>query len=542
MGLKTALRLASILALSATRTQRKLDEGKGFAKKPVLNLYFAAALFSIVALLLYSFSHNVGLLLARLVYSQASVFIPSFFTFFAMMYSLMYEFGQSSSAASTDMINWLPIRAEDYVLASTLSTLYYVSPMFGAIMGASLGAAVYAGALDLFSLSTALGLMSAFLGAFVLEAVRALMNRTSGVLGGRGRAALYIRMVLSLLLMASFYLIYNTEIMFRIVGWFSGNVNRAWFVPLLWPSLVVVSFMRADTLGVVGYSVLSLAITSLAFVVSTRLRTRYWAPAPVSYRMGSSGVSITGSGGLGLLGFSAPVAALIRKDLRSLVRRREMWRVIIMPFLFVMYMFINADYRFLWDPTLSPLERTARLAGFGIVAVLFALYMALSSIGQEGGSFDNLRGPPLTAGQITKAKVVASFIPAASLFSLLLLVLLAVIRPPWEMAVTFTVVGVLLVLEAALCGMVGGAWYPSFREVPQALYYTPWGSIVSMFILVVAALGTVAPVSLSVAGSLLGLGLTWATVISAVIAAFVCLILYRTAVRLVDGILEERMM
>ena len=97
-----------------------------------------------------------------------------------------------------------------------------------------------------------------------------------------------------------------------------------------------------------------------------------------------------------------------------------------MPFLFVMYMFINTDYRFLWDPMMSPLQRTAQLAGFGIVAVFFAMYMAMSSIGQKGGSFDNLRGPPLTAWQITKAKVAASFIPAASLFSLLLLILLLI--------------------------------------------------------------------------------------------------------------------
>jgi hypothetical protein len=540
MGFKIALRFASILALSTVRGRKRL--GRKLVRRPIFNLYVSAILFLVVAVSLFGLAHNVELFLARLVYTQVAIFIPSFVAFFAMMYSLMYEFGQSSGAASTDMINWLPISAGDYVLASTLSTLYYVSPMVAAIIGASLGVAVHLGSLDLFFLSSALGLMSAFLGAFVLEAVRALMNRTSGVLGGRGRAALYLRMVLSLLLMASFYLVYNTEMLFRIVGWFSGSVNRAWFVPLLWPSLVVVSFMRADSLGVVGYSVLSVATTSLAFVVSARLRSRYWAPAPVSYRMGSSGVSITGRGGFGLLGFSAPVAALIRKDLRSLVRRREMWRVIIMPFLFVMYMFINAEYSFLWDSTLSPLERTARLAGFGIVAVLFALYMALSSIGQEGGSFDNLRGPPLTAGQITKAKVAASFIPAASLFSLLLLVLIAVIRPPWEMAVAFAVVGALLVLEATLCGMVGGAWYPSFREVPQAIYFTPWGSIVSMFILVVAALGTVAPVSLSVAGALLGLGLAWATAISAAIAILVCLVLYRTAVRLVDRILEERMM
>ena len=540
MGFKIALRFASILALSTVRGRKQL--GRKLVKRPIFNLYVSAILFPVVAVSLFGLAHNVELSLARLVYNQVTIFIPSFVAFFTMMYSLMYEFDQASSAASTDMINWLPIRPEDYVLASTLSTLYYVSPMVGAIMGASLGVAVHVGALGLFFLSSALGLMSAFLGAFVLEAVRALMNRTSGVLGGRGRAALYLRMVLSLLLMASFYFLYNTEVLFRIVGWFSGSVNRAWFVPLLWPSLVVVSFMGADTLGVVVYSVLSLATTSLAFVVSARLRSRYWAPAPVSYRMGSPGVSITGRGGFGLLGFSAPVAALIRKDLRSLVRRREMWRVIIMPFLFVMYTFINAEYSFLWDATLSPLERTARLASFGIVAVFFAMYMAMSSLGQEGGSFDNLRGSPLTAGQITKGKVAASFIPAASLFSLLLLVLLAVIRPPWEMVVAFAVVGALLVLEAALCGMVGGARFPSFREVPQALYFTPLGSLLGMFILVVAALGTVAPLSLSVAGSFPGLGLAWATVISAVIAVFVCLVLYRVAVRLVDGILEERMM
>ena len=540
MGFKIALRFASILALSTVRGRKQL--GRKLVKRPIFNLYVSAILFLVVAVSLFGLAHNVELSLARLVYNQVTIFIPSFVAFFTMMYSLMYEFDQASSAASTDMINWLPIRPEDYVLASTLSTLYYVSPMVGAIMGASLGVAVHVGSLDLFSLSSALGLMSAFLGAFVLEAVRALMNRTSGVLGGRGRAALYLRMVLSLLLMASFYFLYNTEILFRIVGWFFGNVNRAWFVPLLWPSLVVISFMRADTLGVVGYSVLSLATTSLAFVVSARLRSRYWAPAPVSYRMGSSGVSITGRGGFGLLGFSAPVAALIRKDLRSLVRRREMWRVLLMPLMTLILLFVNGSYSPVWDPTLTPFERTLWLSSFGLVAVFLTLYMALASIGQEGGSFDNLRVPPLTAGQITMAKVAASFIPGVFLVSLILLFLLAMIRPPWEIALAFAVPGALLILEAALCGMIGGARFPSFREVPQSLYFTPLGTIIGIFILVVAGFCTFAPIYLGVTGSLLGLGLTWAILVSVIVSALVCLILYRVAVRLVYRILEERMM
>jgi len=540
MGFKIALRFASILALSSVRSRKKVS--KRLVKRPVYNLYVAAIIFPVLAVSLFRMVHNVDLTLARLVYFQVAIFVPSFIAFFAMMYSLMYEFGQSSSAASTDMINWLPIRPQDYVLASTLSTLYYVSPMVAAFIGGSLGVAVHVEALDLFFLSSALGLMSAFLGAFVLEAVRALMNRTSGVLGGRGRAALYIRMVLSLLLMASFYLIYNTEILFRIIGWFSGNVNKAWFMPLLWPSLVITSYMRADALGAVGYAFVSLAATSLAFVASARLRRMYWAPAPVSYRLGSSGVSITGRGALGLLGFSAPVAALIRKDLRSLVRRREMWRVIIMPFLFIMYTFINTDYSFLWNPMLSPFERTAQLVSFGFVAVFLSLYMALASIGQEGGAFDNLRIPPLTAKEITKAKTAASFISGLFLSSFIIFILLAIIRPPWEISMAFTVPGVLLVLEAALCGMIGGARYPSFKEVPQSLYFSPLGSVIGIIILIVVGVCTFLPIYLGSTGALLGLGLSWAILISVVIATLVCLILYRTAVRLVDGILEERMM
>lgn len=104
------------------------------------------------------------------------------------------------------------------------------------------------------------------------------------------------------------------------------------------------------------------------------------------------------------------------------------------------------------------------------------------------------------------------------------------------------VVGSLLVLEATLCGMVGGALFPSFKEVPQALYFTLLGSIIGMFLLVVAALVTMAPIFMSGAGALPGLGLIWVTAISAAMAILVCLVLYRTAVHLVDGILEERMM
>ena len=137
MGLKTALRIASILTLSTVRSRTRL--GKKLVKRPVFNLYVAAILFTVVAVFLFGLAHNVDLSLAQLVYNQVTIFLPSFIAFFTMMYSLMYEFDQSSSAASTDMINWLPISAGDYVLASTLSTLYYVSPMVGAIMGASLG-------------------------------------------------------------------------------------------------------------------------------------------------------------------------------------------------------------------------------------------------------------------------------------------------------------------------------------------------------------------------------------------------------------------
>ncbi|MQY82963.1 hypothetical protein GH157_04620, partial [archaeon] len=71
--------------------------------------------------------------------------------FMSMVYSIQFEFSQSIEAASTDMINWLPIAPTDYVLGSTLTTMYFMSQLLAIIYGGSLGAAIYVGRLDLWA-------------------------------------------------------------------------------------------------------------------------------------------------------------------------------------------------------------------------------------------------------------------------------------------------------------------------------------------------------------------------------------------------------
>jgi len=74
MGLKIALRFASILALSTVRGRKQL--GRKLVKRPIFNLYVAGILFSVVAVSLFGLAHNVDLSLAQLVYNQVSNFIP----------------------------------------------------------------------------------------------------------------------------------------------------------------------------------------------------------------------------------------------------------------------------------------------------------------------------------------------------------------------------------------------------------------------------------------------------------------------------------
>ena len=148
MDFKIVLRLTKIFTLSTSRTQKKQTR---LNRRPFPNLYLSIALFAVIAFIVYIKVKGINPLLLSVLYGQAVVLLPSLTVFVSMMYSLMFELNQTSRAASVDIINWLPIRPGDYVFASALTTLYYISPITSIIVGASTGVVACTGVYGLWA-------------------------------------------------------------------------------------------------------------------------------------------------------------------------------------------------------------------------------------------------------------------------------------------------------------------------------------------------------------------------------------------------------
>lgn len=540
MNLKTALRLAKVIALSSTRSGRARSQTpRGFAKSPTLNLFLSVVIFALVCLLTLSLVGVPGMdaPFLTLLYTQVTIFLPSFMTFLSMMYSFMFEFSQSSSAASTDMVNWLPITAGEFVLGSSLTTMYFISPIASAFLGASFALAIVTGMFSLWVLSSLLGVLGCFLGAFGLETVRALLNRTTSALSRRGgQSVLIIRMLLSVLLFAAFYVITNVNVLTKIVGWFAGSIRGAWIVPLLWPSLAIISHIQRAPLGTLAYSILSLLLTSSFFWLGVVLRARYWAPVPVSIRLQPVKESVRGKGLLGGLGFTSAEAALIRKDLRSLVRRREMVRLLALPVMLFLMAVINNGPNVLWDPASSFMKKLGFLIQMGMGVMFFAAYVALSAIGQEGKSFGNLQMAPLGAPNMTRAKAAAALLPSMAGFAVIMALYLTFVRGEWGTTMAIAAVGFSLLVEASLLGVAVGSRFPDFREVPTARFVTFEGTILGLIAIGLASLVTIAPLYLSDVALSGVLSLPAATAVTLAIASTISYLGYRAAVSGIEGL------
>ena len=230
MNFRFVLRLVGILSLAEVRVKRVRGSiPTGRSKAPLTYLSISPLLLVISTVIVYFLIKRGGdNPIVTLLYTQLMVFFPSLTAFMSMVYSIQFEFSQSIEAASTDMINWLPITPTDYVLGSTLTTMYSISQLLAVIIGGSLGAAIFVGRLDLWAVSSLMGILGSLIGAFTLEIVRSLMNRVShAVFKGRGQFAMITRTVLTLMLLVLVQLVFNPTILMKIASGFSVSILDA---------------------------------------------------------------------------------------------------------------------------------------------------------------------------------------------------------------------------------------------------------------------------------------------------------------------------
>jgi hypothetical protein len=484
MNLRNALRLARIFSLSASRANRA--EGgtpQGLAKRPVTNLVaspFAFALSAIFTCLVLGPKMDAFIL--QVLALQFSVFMPAFTMFMSIVYSLMTEFSKPGEATSTDIVNWLPIQAGDFVAGSVLTTLYFVAPIAFLFLGFAFGLSFQAGSLSVWTLGAAVSVLGCILGALALEIARGALNRASGAFSGvGGQSAVILRMVLSVAIIVAVSMMFNFSMMMRFVAWFSTGLAGIRFVPILWPSMIVLEQASGNISGALFYSGLSALLLTAVYFASVRVRELYWAPAPVSLKM--KPVKISRSRGLlGALGFDSGEAAVIRKDLKSLLRRREMVAILAIPVMVLLMGFMGTPIDVLMNPSAHLEAKSTFLFQCALAVLVLELQLSLNVVGQEREEFMNILSAPIDAGRLLKAKAASAFIPALPVLALLSALISLLTSIDAATMIALTLLGGTLLAAVTSVELAVGARYAIFTSGGRDRFVTQEGTIIGMLL------------------------------------------------------------
>lgn len=501
----------------------------GFARSPKINLIAGAILFPVALILAFYFAgHFLEETSSATFFLQISVFLPSLMALVAVMYGLLFEFSQSSAVGSSDIINWLPVKATEFVLASALSMLYFLAPIITLIFGATIGLSLAVNMLDVGLFSLILSILGIFLGAFILEIIRAITNRISATFYKRsGRTTMAVRMIFIVVFLVVFILISNINFLFTILQLFMGGIANAWFIPILWPSLALITYSSAKILQVIVYVLLSIVLTTILFWTSIRLRIRYWVPEPFAIKLKPSKSNIRKRGFLGRLGFTAAEAALVRKDFRGLTRRKEMIVWIAMPLAIGLISVLSYSPH-LSSPTI--LDRLTFFWGPLIGVYILAFYLALTAIGQEGSAFLNLMIVPLKEKEVVKAKLASALLPSGFAMVVVIIFIRILVQPRLDALIAIAAALLAVLFECAFVGLAFGSRFPDFTEIPRARFVDQKGVWFGMLVIAVCIGVTILPLFMYNFHIIEYFPLFVAPIFSAIISSVVCYVSYQSAI------------
>ena len=476
MNWSTIVSLTSVLFKSYFRTSR-------FGRRSVLSNPLAIVVLDVVlfitpfALLLYLLPLVPSELTdaVRTLAVQAIIVLPVILTSAVILGGILFELGQAGGLASSEAVNWLPVSPAEYVAASSLSVEFSYSPLLFIGLGITIPLALSFGMVSVVPFFILISAIAFIWGAVIIEALRSAMNRIStGVYKKSGRLGVILRILLVIILLVGVQIAFNPYILYAALSGIVEGVNLAWFVPVIWPSVAVAAFLTSDTARTTIFGLLSILFTILFFEAATQLRARYWSPVPVTITVSDSTTYVPK--GRSILWLNPVAFAIASKELRSLVRRREMARFLAIPVLLVVSSMLpiltsGADPR----NSLS----IASLVIQAEISLLLPMMLSSISIGQEGSSIANLYMLPISAEELINGKLFLPWIisGAGTLAVALLLQGLAPIAFGQFLATLAAVIFNLII--QGYVGLGVGSRYPSFNVGPRARFLTFTGFILA---------------------------------------------------------------
>ncbi|MDA4136526.1 MAG: hypothetical protein OK449_05970 [Thaumarchaeota archaeon] len=509
MDLRKIYALMLALTKSQLRTSTSGRSTASFFRKPSIILILDVAAFSICAVLGYlgvvalrqlfpfgadspggqAYSSLVNLI------KEALIFIPTFVPSSVVLGGILFELNVSSKFSASDTVNWLPITQSEYVAASALSVAYNYSVLPMIFLGITLAPTFYLGFGGLWVGVALLSFLGLFTGGVLVEILRAAVNRVSSLVSGRARrGAFVLRLTLLVVIILVIDTSFNPNALIGVVNSLSTTLSFLPFVPILWGSIAIDSVATGDVPRALAFSAGTVLFTAALVWVAVKVRSKYWSPMVAAVSMTATEYKPQ-SGALVRLGLTSSEAAIVRKDIRGVARRRELLSYFAVPIVFVAI--------FLLD-TLTPGVTTANSGSLEIVTdipvflagTIFALMISSISFGQESKSVMVLYSMPISPDQILKAKafVALSFALTATVATFVVFSIIGG-KPPLAL-VENIVIAIAITVEEVFIGLAFGAAHPDFQERPRPRFVDPYWLIVMLPVGFAVALVTAIPIAL----------------------------------------------
>ncbi|MDQ1280538.1 MAG: hypothetical protein QG670_1801 [Thermoproteota archaeon] len=497
MNLSTVLSLAAVLFKSYFRASRPGYRSPFSNPRVVIlvDVVLFTASFGLISYLLPSLPSDLTILLQPVV-AQAIVGLPVILTSAVILAGILFELGQTSGLASSEAVNWLPVTPQEYVIGSSVSVCFAYSLFPALAFGLTIPLALRFGMSSVIPFFVLISLLSFLWGAVIVETLRAVMNRIStSVYKRSGRFGVVLRLALLVTLLVAVQIAFNPYILYAVLSSIVSGINLAWFVPMVWPSVVVLSLLLSDNTRAAVFVLLSAVFTFLILESAAWLRVRYWSPMAVTISVSTSTVYTPKE--RSFLWLDSVSFSLASKELKSLSRRKDMARFLAIPIMLVIVTIL---------PIITSGEDSqTALSGVSLLllseaSIILPIMLSSVSIGQEGRSITNIYMLPISAEELIKGKLFhAWIISGVAVFGIAVLMQILAPVSPLQFLVTLVAIAFIVVTEGYI-GLGAGSRHPDFTIGPRARYVTFTGFIIAFALGLAVTATTLLPLILYFTG------------------------------------------
>ena len=485
-------RLAEVLVASQMRSGRSGSDPRSFFGRPRAILVADAVVFLLLfagAETVTAFLHRVDPALVSAIAPRILAFLPLLALSIVLIAGVMFELSTTSRFASSDAANWLPITPVEYVLASSLAAAFSYSITLSLALGVGLGVAVVASLVGPYVLAAVLSTAALFFGGVLIEILRSSTQRISSVVAQRtGRATLVLRILLFLVVILGFESAFNPVFLLSFLQAVSTLGPWSYAVPLFWPSRAVDALVAGDPWLAGALAVADGMLIAAAAWFASRLRVRFWAPVAAELRFERHDYA-SAHPVLRAIGLAPQEASLVAKDLRGLVRRRELLPILVTPIVIAVFSLLSSR---------ASGSDAGSSIGAGILVAwvpgFFALLLSATSFGQERRAIHTLFALPIPPSAIFRAKLAVAFLPALVFGVVFWSAPLVLYRWPGPVAIVTLALVVTVAAIGACLGLTFAARWSDFQERPRPQFLRPLAMLGALAIGIGLSFGIALPV------------------------------------------------